>query len=70
MSLTNQNPISRKWQAIADIARHGALTLPPGKDQDALIKKAHQLEIACHINDWLSSPAFRVSTVKGAAPGH
>lgn len=64
MSLSNHNPISEKWKAIATIAKNEALTLPRGKDRDALIKKARQLENACQINEWLSSPRFQVSTGK------
>jgi hypothetical protein len=64
MSLSNHNPISEKWKAIATIAKDEALTLPPGKDRDALIKKARQLETACHINECLSSPRFKVPTGK------
>ncbi|MDO8978573.1 MAG: hypothetical protein Q7V17_04995 [Afipia sp.] len=64
MSLSNHNPISEKWKAIATIAKDEALTLPPGKDRDALIKKARQLATACHINEWLASPGFKVTTGK------
>ncbi|CAN5454294.1 hypothetical protein BH10PSE11_BH10PSE11_19730 [soil metagenome] len=64
MSLTNHNPISDKWRAIATIAKDEAMTLPPGKDRDALIKKARQLETACYINESLSSPGSKVPTSK------
>lgn len=64
MSLSNHNPISQKWKAIATIAKDEALTLPPGKERDALIKKARQLETACHINEWLASPGLKASTSK------
>lgn len=74
MSLSNQDPINRdrinrdpiakKWKAIADIARDEAGKLPPGKDRDALLKKARQLDTASHINEWLSSSGLRTPTGK------
>ncbi|MES2603049.1 MAG: hypothetical protein V4602_19780 [Pseudomonadota bacterium] len=69
MSLDNQDPINRdpiakKWKAIADIARDEAEKLPYGKDRDALLKKARQLDTASHINEWLSSPGLRSPTGK------
>lgn len=60
----NQDPIAKKWKAIADIARDEAGKLPPGKDRDALLKKARQLDTASHINEWLSSPGLRAPADK------
>jgi len=62
MSDTNQNRISERWKTVAQIAKDEARTLPLGKDRDALIKKARQLETASHINEWLSSPGLRSPT--------
>lgn len=60
MSLfSNHDPIAKKWKAIADIARDEAEKLPHGKDRDALLKKARQLDTASHINEWLSSRELR-----------
>jgi len=39
--------------------RDRAMTLPPGAERDALIKKASQAETAAHIDEWLSSPGLR-----------
>lgn len=64
MSLLKQDPIAEKWKAIAEIARDEAQTLPPGKERDALLKKARQLDTASHINEWLSSPGLRPPTGK------
>jgi len=64
VSLSDQDPIARKWKAIADIARDEAEKLPPGRDRDALLKKARQLDTASHINEWLSSPGLRAPTDK------
>jgi hypothetical protein len=62
MSDTIQNRISERWKAAAQIAKDEARTLPLGKDRDALIKKARQLENASHISEWLSSPGLRSPT--------
>lgn len=64
MSLLKQDPIAEKWKAIAEIARDEAQALPPGKERDALLKKARQLDTASHINEWLSSPGLRPPTGK------
>lgn len=56
---SNNDPIAKKWKAIAEIAKDEAQTLPPGKDRDALLKKARQLDVACHINEWLASSGLR-----------
>nr|WP_019199782.1 hypothetical protein [Afipia birgiae] len=64
MSLSTHDPIARKWKIIADIARNEAEKLPPGKDRDALLKKARQLDTASHINEWLSSPGLRTPAGK------
>lgn len=48
-------PIEERWKLIASIARDDAEGLPPGKDRDALLKKARQLETASHINERLGS---------------
>lgn len=60
MSLFSEHdPIMKKWKAIADIARDESEKLPYGKDWDALLKKARQLDTASHINEWLSSRELR-----------
>jgi hypothetical protein len=33
--------------------------LPPGPERDALLKRARRLDIASHINEWLSSPGLK-----------
>ena len=37
--------------------RDKAKTLPPVEREQAL-RKARQIETACHVNDWINSPAF------------
>jgi hypothetical protein len=36
-----------------------ARVLPPGPEKDALLKRARRLDIARHINEWLSSPGLK-----------
>jgi hypothetical protein len=36
-----------------------AAKLKPGPQMDALLKKIRQLEIAAHVNDWLTSPGLQ-----------
>lgn len=64
MSLSAHEPIAKKWKIIATIARDEAEKLPPGKDRDALLKKARQPDTASHINEGLSSPGLRAPTDK------
>jgi hypothetical protein len=33
--------------------------MQPGREKDALMKRARQTEVAAHINDWLTSPGLR-----------
>jgi hypothetical protein len=40
-------------------AKNKAQKLPHGKERDALIKRARQLETASHVVDWLSSAGLR-----------
>jgi hypothetical protein len=36
-----------------------AAELPHGPEKEALLKKIRQLDIASHVNEWLSSPELR-----------
>jgi hypothetical protein len=33
--------------------------MPPGREKDALMKRARQTDAAAHINEWLTSPGLR-----------
>lgn len=57
--LTDKLPIDLKWKRLAEEAREEAKKLPVGRARDAMLKKARQLENACHMNDWISSPGLR-----------
>jgi hypothetical protein len=47
--------IEQKWHHESEAAKNEAQELPQGKERDALVRKARQLETASHINQWLSS---------------
>jgi hypothetical protein len=51
--------IDEKWRQQSEAAKSEAQKLPHGKQRDAIIKRARQLETASQINQWLSSPELR-----------
>ncbi len=55
------SPLSfeERMKQLAQGAQEQAQRLAPGPERDALLEKARQLDIACHINDWLSSPGLQ-----------
>ena len=38
----------------------GAKALRPGREKDAMVRKARLMETASQINEWLTSPGLRV----------
>jgi hypothetical protein len=50
---------SANWQEQAEILRAEADKLPYGKQREAIERNARQLEIASHINEWVSSPGLQ-----------
>lgn len=52
-------PFEEKWKHLAEEARQEAEKLPQGHQRDAMLKKARQLETACHMSEWVSSPGLR-----------
>nr|WP_245284154.1 hypothetical protein [Bradyrhizobium sp. Cp5.3] len=46
----------------ARIAREKAEHLPPGKEREDLLKKAHGADVAARIDEWLNSPGLRAPT--------
>jgi hypothetical protein len=48
-----------KWRELAKTTRQQAEQLPYGKEREALMRKARQLETASHINEWLTSPGLQ-----------
>jgi hypothetical protein len=51
--------LEQKWHQLSEAAKREAEKLPHGKEREALVRKARQLETASHINQWLSSPELR-----------
>jgi hypothetical protein len=51
--------IEEKWHQQSEAAKNEAQRLPYGKERDALVRKARQLETASQMNQWLSSPELR-----------
>lgn len=40
-------------------SRERAMSLPPGQEREALLRKAWHHETAAHITEWLTSPGLR-----------
>jgi hypothetical protein len=36
-----------------------AWRVPPGPERDALLRRARQMDVANHMNEWLSSPGLQ-----------
>jgi hypothetical protein len=51
--------VEQKWLEQSQAAKNEAQNLPYGKERDALVRKARQLETASQINQWLSSPGLQ-----------
>jgi hypothetical protein len=51
--------IEQKWHQQSEAAKNEAQKLPYGKERDALVREARQLETASQINQWLSSPELK-----------
>jgi hypothetical protein len=51
--------IEQKWHQQSVETKRRVENLPYGKERDALVRKARQLETASQINQWLSSPALQ-----------
>jgi hypothetical protein len=51
--------IEQKWHQQSKEAKREAEKLPHGKEREALIRRARQLETASQINQWLSSPELQ-----------
>jgi hypothetical protein len=60
--MTNRTSTEQKWHEQSEQAKSEAAKLPPGKEREGLLRKARQLEVACHINDWIGSPGLRPPT--------
>ncbi len=54
--------IEQKRHQQSEAAKSAAERLPQGKERERLLLKARQLETACHINEWISSPGLQPPT--------
>ena len=45
--------------AFAEETREKASVLPPGFEQQELLRKARQADTAAHMNEWLNSPGLQ-----------
>ncbi|MCP3465655.1 hypothetical protein [Bradyrhizobium sp. CCGUVB23] len=43
----------------ARLAREKAKQLPPGKEREGLLRKAHEADIVARIDEWLNSPGLK-----------
>ena len=57
--MTGKITIEQKWHQQAEAAKKEAEKLPHGKERDALVRKARQLQTASQINQWLSSSELK-----------
>ncbi|HEY8671939.1 MAG TPA: hypothetical protein VIL63_13930 [Terriglobales bacterium] len=57
--MTGKPTIQEKWRQLSEAAKAEAEKLPYGKERDALVRKARQLQTASQINQWLSSPELQ-----------
>jgi hypothetical protein len=57
--MRNGITIEQKWHQQSEDAKNEAQKLPYGKEREALLRKARQLETASRINQWLSSPELK-----------
>jgi hypothetical protein len=51
--------IEQSWHQQSEAAKKEAAKLPHGKEREALLRIARQLETASQINQWLSSSELR-----------
>jgi hypothetical protein len=69
MARNEHDRLERKWREQAGAFKREAEKLPQGKEREALLRKASQLETACRINDWVSSPGLQPSSSRSADEG-
>jgi len=51
--------LSDRLAQEAEEARTRAETMPPGRERDALLKRAREADTAMHLTAWLSSPGLQ-----------
>jgi len=59
----NQELLSEERLALkARLLKEQAKGLPLGPDREALMRRARQMDVAAHLNEWLTSPGLRPPT--------
>jgi hypothetical protein len=61
-TMTKKITLEQKWHQLSEAAKKEAEKLPHGKEREALLRKARQLETASQIDQWISSPALQPPT--------
>ncbi len=60
--MTKKITLEQTWHQLSKAAKKEAEKLPHGKEREALLRKARQLETASQIDQWISSPALQPPT--------
>jgi hypothetical protein len=60
--MTSRMTTEQNWHDKSEQAKSEAASLPPGKERERLLRRARHLEVASHINEWLSSPGLKPPT--------
>ena len=55
----NQPSLQERLASEASRLTDGAKALRPGREQDAMVRKARLMQTASQINEWLTSPGQR-----------
>jgi len=55
----NQPSLAERLASETVRLTDGAKALRPGREQDAMVRKARLMETASQINDWLTAPGQR-----------
>ncbi|MBR0739234.1 hypothetical protein JQ581_20075 [Bradyrhizobium liaoningense] len=50
--------LQERLAAFAEKARARALSLPPGKEREMLLRRAKQNDVTSNLTDWLSAPVY------------
>jgi hypothetical protein len=56
---SSETPLRHRLAQLVVRALDQAKQLRPGPEREALIREARQAQIACQIDEWLSSPGLR-----------
>jgi hypothetical protein len=57
--MSRKMTLEQKWHQQSEAAKSEAEKLPHGREREALVRRARQLETASQMNEWLSSAELR-----------